>query len=140
LDFAVDTNIKGPFWLVQACLPHLKKAKDGGRIVLISAAAVCATAPTLQRLHTTKAGVNGLSMTLANELARFKITSNVVEPGVTNSATFAKNFGPDEIKAAEAIIPLGRISQPHDIGHACLFFCLPRHPSSPVRCWRWMVA
>jgi 3-oxoacyl-[acyl-carrier protein] reductase len=64
-------------------------------------------------------------MTLANELARYRITSNVVEPGVTNSATFAKNFGPNEIKAAEATIPLGRISQPHDIGHACLFFCLP---------------
>jgi len=126
LDFAVDTNIKGPFWLVQACLPHLKKAKDGGRIVLISSGGgVRYGTPLYSAYNTTKAGVNGLSMTLANELARFKITSNVVEPGVTNSATFAKNFGPDEIKAAESIIPLGRISQPEDIGHACLFFCLP---------------
>src|ERR1700737_3011928 len=36
VDFALDVNIKGPFWLVQACLPYLKRAKHGGRIVLIS--------------------------------------------------------------------------------------------------------
>ena len=128
VDTCIDVNIKGCFWLIQACLPYLKKAKDGGRIILLSSGGgVRYGTPTYSVYNTTKAAVNGLSMTMANELARFKITSNVVEPGVTMSATLAEKYSAEDQKAAEAAIPLGRISQPEDIGHACLFFCLPEN-------------
>jgi 3-oxoacyl-[acyl-carrier protein] reductase len=129
LDFAIDVNLKGPIWLVQACLPYLKRAQHGGRIVLISSlGGTRLGTPSYSAYNATKAAVNGLSMTLANELARFRITSNVVEPGATESAAFARNYATQEIKAAiAAAIPLGRIVQPDDIGHACLFFCLPQN-------------
>jgi 3-oxoacyl-[acyl-carrier protein] reductase len=129
LDFAIDVNLKGPFWLTQACLPYLKRAQHGGRIVLISSlGGTRLGTPTYSAYNATKAAVNGLSLTLANELARFRITSNVVEPGVTESATFARNYSTEDVKkAVAAAIPLGRISQPEDIGQACLFFCLPEN-------------
>jgi 3-oxoacyl-[acyl-carrier protein] reductase len=129
LDFAIDVNLKGPIWLVQACLPYLKRAQHGGRIVLISSlGGTRLGTPSYSVYNATKAAVNGLSMTLANELARHQITSNVVEPGATESAAFARNYATQEIKKAiAAAIPLGRIVQPDDIGHACLFFCLPEN-------------
>jgi 3-oxoacyl-[acyl-carrier protein] reductase len=78
--------------------------------------------------NATKAAVNGLSLTLANELARYRITSNVVEPGATMSEAFKRNYaGADVQQAIAAAIPLGRILQPVDIGNACLFFCLPEN-------------
>jgi 3-oxoacyl-[acyl-carrier protein] reductase len=127
VDFALDVNIKGPFWLVQACLPYLKRAKHGGRIVLISSlGGTRLGTPMYSAYNATKAAVNGLSITLANELARYQISSNVVEPGATVSAAFLRNYGgEEERKAIAATIPLGRLVQPVDIGHACLFFCLP---------------
>jgi len=129
LDFAIAVNLKAPFWLVQACLPHLKRAQHGGRIVLISSlGGTRLGTPSFTAYNATKAAVNGLSMTLANELARYRITSNVVEPGATESAAFARNYATQEVKdAIAAAIPLGRIVQPDDIGHACLFFCLPEN-------------
>ena len=127
VDFAIDVNLKGPIWLVQACLPYLKRATHGGRIVLISSlGGTRLGTPMFSAYNATKAAVNGLSMTLANELARFQISSNVVEPGATESAAFLRNYATEEVrKGIAAAIPLGRIVQPVDIGHACLFFCLP---------------
>jgi 3-oxoacyl-[acyl-carrier protein] reductase len=129
LSFAIDVNLKGPVWLVQACLPYLKRAQHGGRIVLISSlGGTRLGTPGYSAYNATKAAVNGLSMTLANELARHHITSNVIEPGVTESAAFAKNYATEEVRSTvAAAIPLGRIVQPEDIGHACLFFCLPEN-------------
>jgi 3-oxoacyl-[acyl-carrier protein] reductase len=129
LTFAIDVNLKGPVWLVQACLPYLKRAQHGGRIVLISSLGGTRLGTRgYSAYNATKAAVNGLSMTLANELARYRITSNVVEPGVTESVAFAKNYATEEVRSAiAAAIPLGRIVQPEDIGHACLFFCLPEN-------------
>jgi 3-oxoacyl-[acyl-carrier protein] reductase len=127
--FAIDVNLKGPIWLVQACLPYLKRARHGGRIVLISSlGGTRLGTPMYSAYNATKAAVNGLSMTLANELARFQITSNVVEPGATESSAFLRNYSSEAVrKAVAAAIPLGRIVQPADIGHACLFFCSPEN-------------
>jgi 3-oxoacyl-[acyl-carrier protein] reductase len=127
VDFAIDVNLKGPIWLVQACLPYLKRARHGGRIVLISSlGGTRLGTPMYSAYNATKAAVNGLSITLANELSRFQISSNVVEPGATESSAFLRNYATEEVrKAVAAAIPLGRIVQPVDIGHACLFFCLP---------------
>jgi 3-oxoacyl-[acyl-carrier protein] reductase len=129
LSFAIDVNLKGPVWLVQACLPYLKRARDGGRIVLISSlGGTRLGTPMYSAYNATKAAVNGLSLTLANELAQYQITSNVVEPGATMSAAFLRNYSSVEVqKSVAAAIPLGRIVQPVDIGHACLFFCLPEN-------------
>jgi 3-oxoacyl-[acyl-carrier protein] reductase len=129
VDFAIDVNLKGPIWLVQACLPHLVRAVDGGRIVLISSlGGTRLGTPRYAIYNATKAAVNGLSLTLANELARYRITSNVIEPGATNSVAFQRNYASAELQQAiAAAIPLGRIVQPSDIGHACLFFCLPEN-------------
>ena len=129
VDFAIDANLKGPIWLVQACVPYLRHAPDGGRIVLISSlGGTRLGTPMYSIYNATKAAVNGLSLTLANELARHRITSNVVEPGATMSEAFKRNYAGAELQQAiAAAIPLGRIVQPVDIGNACLFFCLPEN-------------
>jgi 3-oxoacyl-[acyl-carrier protein] reductase len=129
--FVIDANVLGPMWLVQACLPFLRKAtkSNGGRIVLVSSlAGTRMGVPGYSAYGASKAAVNGLSKSLAVELAPDGITCNVVEPGTTMSHSMGLNFPTEELRqGAAAMIPLGKMIQPEEIAHACLFFCLPEN-------------
>ena len=69
---------------------------------------------------TSKFAVNGMTKSLARELAPFGIRGNAVAPGVTNTDMVASL--PDEvIQPLSKTIPLGRIGEPRDIANAFLF-------------------
>ena len=67
-----------------------------------------------------KAGVIGLTRTLALEGARYNIKVNCVSPGATNTAMTA-NMPPEIIKFVKGKIPLGRFAEPKDIANIHLF-------------------
>jgi 3-oxoacyl-[acyl-carrier protein] reductase len=67
-----------------------------------------------------KAGVIGLSKTLALESARYNINVNCVSPGATNTAMTA-NMPPEIVKIVKQKIPLGRFAEPEDIANIHLF-------------------
>ena len=67
----------------------------------------------------TKAGVAGFTRALAREVGRFGITANAIAPGFIESEMTA-SMPPEVVKAGIAMIPVGRIGTPHDMG---MFIC-----------------
>jgi 3-oxoacyl-[acyl-carrier protein] reductase len=119
-DQVVDTNLKGTFHSVKACVPYLKKS-DQGRIVLTSSITGPVTGfPGWTHYGATKAGQLGFMKTACVELAKYGITVNAVMPGniITEGL---QGLGEDYIKTMAASIPLERLGTVEDIGYAALF-------------------
>ena len=119
-DLVLDTNLKGTFLSVAACIPIMRKQNYGRIVVTSSITGVRTGNPGLAHYAASKAGINGFIKTAAIELAPYNITINSVEPG--NILTESLNtLGPDYIKAQERAIPLGCLGTPEDIGYAAAY-------------------
>ena len=118
-DEVLAVNLKGTFLCCQAAmLPMMEK--NYGRIVTTASVAVFGN-PGQANYAASKAGVIGLTRTLALELSRNSITVNCVAPGATDTAMF--NGVPEEIKQKiVGSIPLRRMAKPEEIAalHAFL--------------------
>ena len=122
-DDVVRPNLDGVFFTSRAALKHLP---DGGRIVNISSVLGRFGVPGYTAYCASKHGVIGLTKALALELAPRDITVNAICPGWvdTDMATdglqlMADGMGLDLDEArrqAMAMVPLGRILQPEEIG------------------------
>lgn len=115
----IDTNLTGVF---NVCRSASTRLKDGGRIV--NFASICGQIGFFGQANyaAAKAGVMGLTKTLARELARQSITVNAIAPGLILTE-MGKSI-PDQHRA-EMIrqIPLGRCGEPVEIANAVLFLC-----------------
>ena len=119
-DLVLDTNLKGTFLSVAACIPIMRKQNYGRIVVTSSITGVRTGNPGLAHYAASKAGINGFIKTAAIELAPYNITINSVEPG--NILTESLNtLGPDYIKAQERAVPLGCLGTPEDIGYAAAY-------------------
>lgn len=76
----LDTNVLGPVWVVQAALPHLR-AQGRGHIVQVSSVAGVAAFPMIGLYCASKWALEGLTESLAQEVAEFGIRVTMVEPG-----------------------------------------------------------
>ena len=120
LNETLNVNLKAAFWLVQAAVPHLRKA-GGARILCTSSVTgPRVTAPGLAHYAASKAGLNGFIKTAALELAKDNITVNGVEPGYILTPAMAA-YGEDAVKAMAALIPMRAFGQPADVANAMLF-------------------
>lgn len=118
-DQVLAVNLKGTFLLCQAAMIPMME-KNYGRIVNTASIAVLGN-PGQANYSASKAGVIGLTRTLALELSRNQITVNCVAPGATDTAMF--QGVPDEIKAKiVGSIPLKRMAKPEEVAalHAFL--------------------
>jgi 3-oxoacyl-[acyl-carrier protein] reductase len=118
-DVVVNTNLKGTFNFIQAVMRSMIKQRSG-RIVNISSVAGLVGNAGQANYAASKAGLLGLSKSLARELASRSITCNVVAPGfITTDMTEVLS---DSVKAgALAQIPLGKLGEPDDIAAAVAF-------------------
>lgn len=122
-DFLADyrINVLGAVRSLQACLPALKKAGDGASVVFFSTVAVQTGMPFHASIASAKGAVEGLTRSLAAELAP-KIRVNAVAPSLTDTPLAATLLGSDEKRrAADDRHPLKRIGQPGNIAAAALF-------------------
>jgi 3-oxoacyl-[acyl-carrier protein] reductase len=116
----MDTNLKGSFLSVKACLPALKRSSQG-RVVLTSSITGPVTGfPGWTHYGATKAGQLGFMRTACIELAKYGITVNAVLPGNVKTEGLA-GLGPEYERTMAASIPLKRLGTVDEIGYAALF-------------------
>ncbi|NQV46416.1 MAG: 3-oxoacyl-ACP reductase FabG [Rhodospirillaceae bacterium] len=119
-DLVMNTNLKGNFLSVKACLPALKKS-DQGRVVLTSSITGPVTGfPGWSHYGASKSGQLGFLRTACIELAKYNITMNAVMPGNIGTEGLDE-LGADYIATMAASIPLKKIGVVEDIGNAALF-------------------
>jgi 3-oxoacyl-[acyl-carrier protein] reductase len=122
-DLVLDTNLKGAFNFIQGVMRPMIKQRSG-RIINISSVAGLSGNAGQANYSASKAGLIGLSKTLAKELASRSITVNAVAPGFIS--TDMTNILPDNVKTAVmSQIPLGRFGEPDDIAAAVAFLAGP---------------
>jgi 3-oxoacyl-[acyl-carrier protein] reductase len=117
-DLLLQTNLKSPFFLIKALLPHLR---DGGRIVNISSMGTRAAYPSMAAYAPAKAGLEALSRLLAVHVGGRQITVNSVMPGATATDMNTVARDPIASRAVAETIALGRVGQPDDIAKVVAF-------------------
>lgn len=125
LDYVVDLHFKASLILIQAALPALR-ASGRGRIVNMSSRAGLGKAERVV-YSATKAGLIGLTRTLALELGGDGITVNAVAPGPIATELFRQS-NPDGAPQTQRIIDsivVGRLGTPGDVARAAMFFLSP---------------
>lgn len=115
----VDFFIKSPYLLTRACLPHMKQQR-WGRIINIGSEVVARGVPNFTAYVAAKGGQNGFHRSLANELAPWNITVNMICPGWIPVERHA-NDPQSEKDGYRALIPLNRWGVPGDLDGAVTF-------------------
>ncbi len=118
-DLVLDTNLKGAFNFIQAVQRTMLRQKSGRIINIASVAGLMGNAGQANYVAS-KAGLIGLTKTIAREMASRGITVNAVAPGfITTDMT---EVLPENIKTSVVSqIPLGAFGQPSDIAAAVAF-------------------
>ena len=120
LDAVLDTNLKGAFYCMRAAYRPMMKQRYG-RIVNLSSVVGLRGNPGQANYAASKAGLIGMSKSIAKELASRNITVNLVAPGFIDTDMTA--VLPEA--AREALlksIPMARLGQPEDVARAVAFF------------------
>ena len=123
-DAVLTTNLKGAFLCAKASLRHLLRARDSGRIISISSVVGISGNAGQANYAAAKAGLIGMTKSLAKEIASRGITVNAVAPGfITTDMTNALSAEIQEqvLKA----IPLGHLGDPADIAETVAFLASP---------------
>ncbi len=121
----LQVNFLGAVALIQACLPNLKQSPSGASIVLFSTVAVATGMPFHASVAGAKGAVEGLTRSLAAELAP-RIRVNAIAPSLTDTRLAGALLATDEKRQAAADRhPLKRIGTAGEIAALALFLLAP---------------
>jgi len=125
-DEVIATNLKGVFFCSQSVVPEMRKV-NGGAIINISSINAVNGPPNQIAYSTAKAGVLGLTVVLAKDLAKYNIRVNAVMPGAIDTPMLRSylNSLPDAEAETQRLLNkrlLKRFGKPEDVAKAVLFF------------------
>ncbi|WP_432513611.1 GolD/DthD family dehydrogenase [Kineococcus sp. SYSU DK001] len=120
----VAVNLTGSFVVAQAVARHLA-ARGGGRIVTIASQAATVGLDGHVAYAASKAGLLGMTRTLALEWGPLGITVNTVSPTVVLTPLARPNWDNPKGDALRAQIPVGRFAEPGEVADAVLFLAGP---------------
>jgi 3-oxoacyl-[acyl-carrier protein] reductase len=115
----INVNLSAAYHLNKACIKAMMKAR-WGRIVTIGSIVGTIGNPGQANYCAAKAGVVGMTKSIALELASRGITANLVAPGFIDT-DMTKSLSDEQRAALLKQIPMGAVGQPEDIAHAVLF-------------------
>lgn len=123
----INVHLKGAFLCSRAAQKYMVEQKYG-RIVSLSSTSALGNRGQAN-YSSAKAGLQGLTRTLAIELGQFGITVNAVAPGfidteMTRATARRQGIDPDQrIAEASKLIPVRRVGQPRDVANVICFLC-----------------
>jgi NAD(P)-dependent dehydrogenase (short-subunit alcohol dehydrogenase family) len=125
-DHMMAVNLRGPAVLCQKVIPYWERQMKGSVVNIASRSWVAGGPPAYAA---GKAGVVGLTRSMARELAPYNVTSNAVAPGLIASA-FTMDGRSEEFFTAMADraisqTPLGRLTLPEDVANTVAFLVSP---------------
>lgn len=120
-DKVMSVNVTAQFRLAKAAIPHLRET-GAGRIINTASVMAQGTDFGLAAYCASKAGVAGLTRTIALEEGRYGITANYIEPGaIVTGMTKGMHENPEVAAVWAKKSPLKRLGQPIDIAKGALF-------------------
>ncbi|MBL7047217.1 MAG: SDR family oxidoreductase [Candidatus Marinimicrobia bacterium] len=131
-DSVLDINLKGYFNYIRAVAPLFREQKSG-RIINVTSINGLRGKFGQSNYSASKAGIIGLTKTVARELGKYGITVNAVAPGLIET-DMMKNADESVRVAALEDIVLKRMGQPEDVANVVAFLCtdLARHITGEV--------
>ena len=119
----MDTNLRGAFFMIRAAARGMMKRRSG-RIVNISSVVGLTGNRGQANYAASKAGLVGLTKSVAQELASRNVLANAVAPGFVET-DMTSDLGEDARQALFDRIPLGRLGQPEDVASVVRFLVGP---------------
>jgi NAD(P)-dependent dehydrogenase (short-subunit alcohol dehydrogenase family) len=116
----IDVNLTSTFLCCRAVTPAMKSQRSG-TMINISSDIAFSGSENRAAYAAAKAGILGLSKTLALELAPFEVRVNVIAPGRVATKRVRATYSDGEWDAANKRIPLGRAGEPEDVAEAVAF-------------------
>jgi 3-oxoacyl-[acyl-carrier protein] reductase len=123
-DAVLDTNLKAVFRMSRAAMRPMMKQRYG-RIVNITSVVGASGNPGQASYAAAKAGVAGMTRSLARELASRNITVNCIAPGFIETDMTA-GLSEAQQTALLTQIPLGQLGRPQDVAHAVAYLASPQ--------------
>jgi 3-oxoacyl-[acyl-carrier protein] reductase len=126
-DTVIDTHLKGTFYAVRAAQKHMVEQQSGKMVLISSTSALGNRGQT--NYSTAKAGLQGMTKTLAIELGSYNVNVNCVAPGFIVTAMTqqtADRIGVPFEQFVEAVskeVPLKRVGQPEDVAGLIAYLC-----------------
>jgi 3-oxoacyl-[acyl-carrier protein] reductase len=118
-DQVVDTNLKGYFNYIRAVAPHFRDRKSG-RIINITSINGLRGKFGQSNYSASKAGIIGLTKTVARELGRSQVTVNAIAPGMILT-DMARKLEQKWLDAARAETVLEKLGEPEDVANLVVF-------------------
>jgi 3-oxoacyl-[acyl-carrier protein] reductase len=122
-DEVIETNLRAVFRLSRAVMRAMMKAR-WGRIINITSVVGASGNPGQSNYAAAKAGVVGMTRSLARELGSRNITVNCVAPGFIDT-DMTRALSDEQKKALLGQIPLGRLGTPQDVAAAVAYLASP---------------